>query len=32
VVSISLKDVDLSPGQPEKVIDMHADQTGDIGP
>ena len=32
VVSFSLKDLDLSPGRPEKVLEMHADQTGDIGP
>jgi choloylglycine hydrolase len=32
IVSFDLKALDFSPGQPEQVLDMHADQTGDIGP
>ncbi|MBM3497253.1 MAG: linear amide C-N hydrolase [Armatimonadetes bacterium] len=32
VVSFDLKALDFSPGRPETVLDMHADQTGDIGP
>jgi len=32
VVSLNLKELDFSSGQPEKVLEMHADQAGDIGP
>jgi penicillin V acylase-like amidase (Ntn superfamily) len=32
VVSLKFRDLDLSAGQPENVLEMHADQTGDMVP